>query len=436
MRRNLLAAILTIFAVARLNGQTAAPPALAPLDSLYPDLEKLYIDLHENPELSLHEEKSSTKMAVRLKALGYDVTTGVGGFGVVAILKNGKGPTVLVREDMDALPVEERTGLPYASKVTAKDDSGATVAVMHACGHDVHMTSLIGAATLLARAKNRWRGTLFLIAQPAEEKGSGAVAMLKDGLFTRFPKPDFAIGFHDSAILPAGKISVLAGYANANVDSVDLTIYGRGGHGAYPHTTVDPVVIAARTVVALQTIVSREIKPTDPAVVTVGSIHGGTRYNIIPDEVKLQLTVRCYKDDVRKHLLAAIERIAKAEAAAAGAPKPPKMEISEGTNAVYNDPEVTRRVSGALAKAFGQSNIVAAEPVMGAEDFSEFGRAGVPSLQFNVGAVNPAKFEAAQKNGTPLPSLHSSEFAPDREPTLRMGTASLTVAALELLGKP
>jgi amidohydrolase len=300
----------------------------------------------------------------------------------------------------------------------------------------VHMTSLVGAAALLAKARERWRGTLFLIAQPAEERGSGAAAMLKDGLFTRFPKPDFAIGFHDSAILPAGKVSLLAGYANANVDSVDLTIYGRGGHGAYPHTTVDPIVIAARTVMALQTIVSRETNPTDPAVVTVGSIHGGTRYNIIPDEVKLQLTVRSYKEEVRKRLLDSIGRIARAEAAAAGAPKPPKIEFSEGTNAVYNDPAVTRRVSGALAKAFGQPNVVAAEPVMGAEDFSEFGSAGVPALQFNVGAVNPAKFEAAQKNGTPLPSLHSSEFAPDREPTLRMGVSSLTVAALELLGKP
>lgn len=436
MRRNLLAATLAIFASARLSGQAAAPPALAPLDSLYPDLEKLYIDLHQTPELSFHEEKTSAKMAARLKALGYQVTTSVGGYGVVAILQNGKGPTVLVREDMDALPVEERTGLPYASKVTTKDDSGATVAVMHACGHDIHMTSLVGAATLLAKARDRWRGTLFLVAQPAEEKGSGAQAMIKDGLFKRFPKPDFAIGFHDSAILPAGKVSLLAGFANANVDSVDLTIYGRGGHGAYPQATVDPIVIAARTILALQTIVSRETKPTDPAVVTVGSIHGGTKHNIIPDEVKLQITVRSYKEEVRKHLLAAIDRIAKAEAAAAGAPKPPKMEVSEGTNAVYNDPALTKRISTALAKVVGPSNVVEAEPVMGGEDFSEFGRSGIPALQFNVGAVNPARYDAAQKTGAPLPSLHSSEFAPDREPTLKMGVSSLTIAALELLGKP
>jgi amidohydrolase len=431
-----VAALIVPFALRGGPTESSANPALAPLDSLYPDLEKLYIDLHQTPELSQHEEKTSARMAARLKALGYEVTTGVGGYGVVAILKNGKGPTVLVREDMDALPVEERTGLPYASKVTTKDDSGATVAVMHACGHDVHMTSLIGAAALLARAKDRWRGTLFLIAQPAEEKGSGAAAMLKDGLFTRFGKPDFAISFHDSANDPAGKVSLVPGYANANVDSVDLTIYGRGGHGAYPHTTVDPIVIAARTVMALQTAVSRENKPTDPAVITVGSIHGGTKHNIIPDEVKLQITVRSYKDAVRQRLLAAIDRIAKAEAAAAGAPKPPKMEVTEGTNATYNDPALTRRISGALSRVFGPSNVLEGEPVMGAEDFSEFGRAGIPSLQFNVGAVNPARYEAAQKTGAPLPSLHSSEFAPDREPTIKTGVSSLTVAALELLGKP
>jgi hippurate hydrolase len=428
MKQALRVGIACLFATAVVTGQPAGSSALAPLDSLYPDLEKLYIDLHQTPELSLHEEKTSAKIAARLKALGYDVTTGVGGYGVVGILKNGKGPTVLLREDMDALPVEERTGLTYASKVTTKDDSGATVSVMHACGHDVHMTSLVGAAALLAKAKDRWRGTLFLVAQPAEEKGSGAAAMLKDGLFTRFPKPDFAISFHDSATVP--------GYANANVDSVDLTIYGRGGHGAYPHTTVDPVVIAARTVMALQTIVSRETKPTDPAVVTVGSIHGGTKHNIIPDEVKLQITVRSYKDEVRKRLLASIDRIAKAEASAAGAPKPPTMEVSEGTYAMYNDPALTRRISDALAKTLGAANLVEGEPVMGAEDFSEFGRAGIPSLQFNVGAVNPAKYEMAQKTGAPLPSLHSSEFAPDREPTLRTGVASLTAAALEVLGKP
>jgi hippurate hydrolase len=435
MKQILLAGLIVILASRVARGQ-AAPSALAPLDSIYPDLEKLYIDLHQTPELSNHEEKTAAKMAERLKAAGYEITTGIGRHGVVAILKNGRGPTVLLREDMDALPVEERTGLPYASKVTTQDDSGATVSVMHACGHDIHMTGLVGAAMLLSRAKDRWRGTLVLVAQPAEEKGNGAVAMIRDGLFTRFGKPDFAISYHDSATLPAGKVSLTPGYANANVDSVDLTIYGRGGHGAYPHTTVDPIVIAARTILALQTIVSRETKPIDPAVVTVGAIHAGTKHNIIPDEVKLLITVRSFKDDVRKRILASIDRIAKAEALAASAPKPPKMEITEGTNAMYNDPALTKRISGALAKALGPANVEEAESTMGAEDFSEFGRAGIPSLQYNVGAVSPAKYEASKKDGIPLPSLHSSEFAPDREPTIRTGVASLTTAALELLGKP
>ena len=414
----------------------AGNPALAPYDSLSADLEAFYIDLHQTPELSMHEEKTAAKVADRLRKLGYEVTTGVGGNGVVAILKNGPGPTVFVREDMDALPLEERTGLPYASKATAKDDAGNTVPVMHACGHDIHMTSLIGAAALLAKAKDKWRGTLFLIGQPGEEKGAGALHMLKDGLFTRFPKPDFAISFHDKANLPSGKLAYTPGYAMANVDSVDVTIFGRGGHGAYPHTTVDPVVIAARTVLALQTLVARDNNPFDPAVVTVGSIHGGFKHNIIPDEVKLQITVRSFKDDVRQRLLAGIARIAKAEAAAAGAPKEPLVVVAESTPATFNDPALTKRIAGALARAFGESNVVPGTPVMGGEDFSEYGRAGVPALQFEVGAVEPGRYADSQKNGTPLPSLHSSQFAPDRQATIRMGVSSLTVAALELLGKP
>ncbi len=406
------------------------------VSAIYPDLEKLYIDLHQTPELSLQEFKSSAKLAERFRRLGYEVTEKVGGTGVVSVLRNGKGPTVLIREDMDALPVEERTGLPYASKVTATDENGNTVPVMHACGHDVHMTSLVGVGTLLMQSKNRWRGTVVLVAQPAEERGGGAIGMIRDGLFTRFPKPDFAISLHDSAKLPAGKVAWVSGYACANVDSVDITIYGRGGHGAYPHTTIDPIVIGARTVVALQTLVARENDPLDPAVITVGSFHSGTKHNIIPDEAKLQLTVRSYKDEVRKRLLSGIERVAKGEAAAAGALKEPLVRVIDGTPAMYNDPALTQRIAGAFAKAFGKDNVVAEQPVMGGEDFSEFGRAGIPSLQFSLGAVEPAKYEASQKNGTPLPSLHSSEWAPNREITLKMGTASLTVAAMELLGKP
>jgi amidohydrolase len=438
MRRvaSLSVACLLLRAFASAQGVPPKNPALAPLNGIYAELDKLYLDLHQAPELSLHEEKTSARMAAQLRALGFDVTERVGGYGVVGVLRNGKGPAVLVRTDMDALPVEEKTGFPYASKVTVKDDAGATVPVMHACGHDIHMTSWVGAASLLSKARDRWRGTLIMIGQPAEEKGGGAAAMLKDGLFTRFPKPDFAIAFHDSATLPAGKISVTSGWACANVDSVDITVFGRGGHGAYPSTTVDPVVIAARIVIALQTLVSRENSPFDPAVVTVGSIHGGTKHNIIPDDVRLQLTVRSYKDDVRKRLLAGIERIAKAEAAAGSAPKEPTVVVSEGTPAMYNDPAVSRRLSGIFAKTFGEPNVMEGQPVMGGEDFSEYGRAGVPAVQFEVGAVPLPKYEASKSGGAPLPSLHSSQFGPDREPTIRAAAAALTIAALELLAKP
>ncbi len=438
--------MLHIIAVPLLAGLLALPvasaspapsPALAPLSAIYPDLEALYIDLHQTPELSRHEEKTSAKLSERLRQLGYEVTDHVGGFGVVAVMKNGKGPTVLVRADMDALPVEEKTGLSYASKVTVKNDAGVSVPVMHACGHDVHMTSLIGAATLLAKAKSRWRGTLVLVAQPAEEGGNGAQAMLKDGLLTRFPKPDVGIALHDSSLLPAGVIGVTPGFALANVDSVDITIYGRGGHGSAPQNTVDPIVIAARTILALQTIVSRENDPFNPAVVTVGSIHGGTKHNIIPDEVKLQLTVRTYKDEVRKKTLKAIERIVKAEAAAANVPKEPTVAISEGDNATYNDPALARRLSAVFAATFGARRVLETPPIMGAEDFGDFGRAGqFPSVIFWVGGVEQQKYDAAGGDLTKLPSLHSSEWAPDREPTLKTGVAALTVAALELLGRP
>ena len=301
-------AALAAAMLAQKGGPTSANRVLAPLDSLYPDLEKLSIDIHQHPELSQHEEKTSAKLAERLKALGLRVTDHVGGFGVVGILENGKGPTVMIRTELDALPVEEKTGLPYASHVTAVDNSGATVPVAHACGHDTHMAAWVGTATLLARAKDRWRGTLMMVAQPDEEKSNGAARMLADGLFTKFEKPDYAIAIHDDADFVAGTIAVRPGFVMANVDSVDLTIYGRGGHGAYPSRTVDPIVIAARTVLSLQTLVSRENNPFDPVVLTVGSIHGGTKHNIIPDEVKLQLTVRSYKDDVRKRLLDGIAR--------------------------------------------------------------------------------------------------------------------------------
>ncbi len=423
--------------VALLLLAAGTPQSLEGLDAIYPQLDALYLDLHKNPELSAKEEKTAARMAAELKKLGYEVTTGVGGTGVVGVLKNGPGPTVLLRTELDALPVEEKTGLPYASHATGVNPAGQTVPVMHACGHDVHMAGWTGAAALLARAKDRWRGTVLMVGQPAEETVKGARAMLADGLFQRFPKPDFAVAVHDNAEKPSGKVFVVPEYALAGVDSVDVTIFGRGGHGAYPHTTVDPVVIAARTVLAWQTLVSREKDPLEPAVLTVGSIHGGTKYNVIPDEVKLQLTVRTFKPEVRKLLLEGIERIAKAESAAALSPKEPLVKFSESQGATYNDPVVSKRLSAMLSRERGADRVQEARRVMGAEDFGEFGKAtGVPSVLLWVGAVEPAKYEAAMKNGTPLPSLHSSGFAPDRERTIKTATSALTLSALELLGKP
>jgi amidohydrolase len=432
-----LAAIAWSPEAARAATPTKAPsPVLQGLDALYPELDALYQDLHQNPELSQQEEKTAAKLAERLRKLGYEVTENVGGHGVVALLRNGKGPTVLVRTDLDALPVEEKTGLPYASHVTAKDPSGQTVPVMHACGHDVHMTAWLGTATLLARSKDRWRGTVMMVGQPAEEQGSGARKMLQDGLYNRFPRPHFAIAIHNSATAPSGTVEYVSGYALANVDSVDVTLYGKGGHGAYPHTTVDPIVLAARTILSLQTIVSREKSPLEPGVVTVGSIHGGTKHNIIPDEVKLQLTVRSYKPEVRKQLLSAIERVVNAEAVAANAPRKPDVAVSEGTPATYNDPELTKRLVGAVTRVLGAENVREAQPVMGGEDFSEYGLAGVPAVMLWLGTVEPKRFAEAKAAGETLPSLHSALFSPDRERTLRTGVTTLTTSALELLGKP
>ena len=413
------------------------PAAVDGLDALYPQLDALYLDLHKNPELSTKEEKTAARMAAELKKLGYEVTTGVGGTGVVGVLKNGPGPTVLLRTELDALPVEEKTGVPFASKATGVNQAGQTVPVMHACGHDVHMAGWTGAAALLAHGKDRWRGTVLMVGQPAEETVAGARAMLADGFLKRFPRPDFAIAVHDSADKPAGKVYFIPEYAMAGVDSVDVTLFGRGGHGARPNLAIDPIVTAARTVLAWQTLVSREKDPLEPAVVTVGSIHGGTKYNIIPDEVKLQLTVRTFKPEVRKLMLDGIERIAKAESAAALSPKEPLVKFSESQSATYNDPAVTRRLAAMLSRELGADNVKEAQPEMVAEDFGEFGKAaGVPSVLFRVGAVEPAKYEAAMKSGAPLPGLHSSGFAPDRERTIRTAATTLTLCALELLGKP
>lgn len=409
------------------------------VDQEYPNLFEFYQQLHTHPELSFKEEKTAERVAEELRKAGLEVTTDIGGHGLVGVLRNGPGKTILVRTDLDALPVKEQTGLPYASTVTTKDAQGAEVPVMHACGHDVHMTSLVGVARVLQQLKPHWRGTVVMIGQPAEERGRGARAMLKDGLFTRFPKPDYCVALHVAGELPAGMVGGVEGYALANVDSVDITVRGMGGHGAWPERTKDPVVLASQIVLALQTIVSRETAPGEAAVVTVGSIHGGTKHNVIPDEVKLQLTLRSYTDATRAHTLEAVKRIVRGQAIAAGIPEDrlPIVEVGdEFTPATYNNPELMQRLMGAFKDWLGEGNAVKAKPVMGGEDFSEYGRTEdkIPICIFWLGAVSPDTVRQAQRTGKTLPSLHSSHFAPAPEPTIKTGVTAMTAAVLELTG--
>jgi len=406
---------------------------VAQVDAIYPDIEKLYIDLHRNPELAFHEQRTAATLAARVKALGYDVTIGVGGTGVVAILENGPGPVVMLRTELDALPIEEKTGLPFASTVKTKNDAGEVVPVAHMCGHDLHMSAWVGTAELMANNRERWHGTLMLVGQPAEEIVSGAAAMIRDGLFTRFPKPEYALGLHVESSLPAGVIGFHPGYFRAAVSNLDITVYGKGGHGAYPQKTVDPVVLAARIVLGLQTIVSRENDPADPAVITVGSIHGGTVWNIIPDQVKLQLTVRSLNPDVHKRLLAAIARVGKGEALAMDAPKEPLIETKSSTDAVYNDPELTQRAVAAARAALGADNVVEMPAQMGSEDFSQFGLAGVHGALLHIGAVDVAKLEESRKTGVPIPGVHSALWAPLREPTIKAAIDAETAILMDLL---
>ena len=415
----------------------AAPPTTPPLarevtqlvEAAAPRLEPIYLELHTHPELSGQEEKSAARVATGLEAAGFATTRNVGGHGVVGVLRNGEGPTVLIRTDLDALPLTEQTGAAYASTVPG---------VMHACGHDVHMTVFLGAAELLGRLRERWRGTVVMIGQPAEEKVQGAKAMLADGLYTRFPRSDVCLALHCAADLAVGKVGVTEGYAMANVDSVDIVIRGVGGHGAWPHKTKDPVVLAAQTVMALQTIVSRETEPTQPAVVTVGSIHGGTKHNIIPDEVRLQLTVRSYSAAVRQHPLEAIRRITRGLALAAGLPEDrmPVVTVSdESASATYNNPELARRLRGVFQRWLGSEQSVATTPSMGAEDFGLFGRTEppVPICMVWLGTVAADRVEEARRTGTPLPALHSSRFLPVYAPAIKTGVTALTAATLELL---
>ncbi len=420
----------------------AAPTQKVVRDSVakeIPSLLKLYEHLHANPEISFQEEKTGLRLGAEMKKLGFEVTQNIGGFGVVCVLKNGKGPTVLVRTDTDALPVKEATGLPFASTRTTTDDLGKTVPTMHACAHDVSMTCWNGVARVLTQLKREWKGTLVFIAQPAEERGAGARAMLADGLFKKFPLPDYCLALHVSADQPAGTLGYTSGFAMANVDSVDITVRGVGGHGSQPQSTKDPIVLAAQIVLALQTIVSREIHPLDPAVVTVGSIHGGTKHNIIPDEVHLQLTIRSYSDEVREKLIAAIKRIAIGQAVAAGLPeeKHPLVKVKdEYTPAAYNDPKLVARVNGVFEKWFGKDVLIERKPTMGGEDFGRYGRTEhkIPIYMFRLGGVSSAAMKQAQALGQPLPSLHSAKFAPDTA-CIRTGVTAMSAAVLELLSK-
>lgn len=401
------------------------------------ELAALYLDLHRNPELSFREIRTATRIADELAVLGFDVTRDFGGTGVVAQFNNGEGPTVLVRADMDALPVREQTGLPYASTARGMSIDGEEKPVMHACGHDIHMTVLIGTAARLVRDKAHWRGTLIMIGQPAEERGAGAKAMLDAGLFTKFPRPDYNLALHVSAGLPAGQVGYVAGAALANVDSVDITVRGVGGHGAYPHATKDPIVLAAEIVTALQTVVSRELSPLEPAVLTVGSIHGGFKHNVIPDEVKMQLTLRSYTAEVRAQMISAIRRIVAGLAVAAGIPddRMPLVEVKdEFTPVAYNDPALTTRLAAVFSDVLGADKVIESSPVMGGEDFGRYGQVEpkIPSMIFWLGAVNRETYAASQAGGAPLPSLHSPSFAPEYAPTIRTGVRVMSAAVREL----
>lgn len=395
----------------------------------------LYQELHANPELSYQEKTTSRRVANALRDAGAEVTEGVGGYGVVGLLRNGKGPVVLVRSDLDALPVREETGLSYASKVEATDREGKRVGVMHACGHDIHMTCLVGTAQWLNDHRDRWSGTVLLIGQPAEEAVGGARAMLEDGLYKRFPRPDKALALHVTNDQPTDVVTYTTGPAFASSTSVNVTIRGRGGHGAAPHLTVDPIVLAALVIVDLQTVVSREIDPVQPAVLTVGSIHGGSKHNIISDEVMLQLTLRSYEESVRDQLVEGIKRRIKGLALAHQAPEP-SFGIAETTPPTLNTPELVMSVLPSMRRELGDDKVLEVPPVMGAEDFGLFGQGGVPTFMFRVGTVAPDRRKAALAEGKGLPSLHSSRFYPDAPATVRTGVQAMTSAVVSLLPPP
>ncbi|MBN8712847.1 MAG: amidohydrolase [Xanthomonadales bacterium] len=400
------------------------------LPKLLPELEALYTDLHAHPELSMQEQRTAGIAATRLRQAGFEVTAGVGGTGVVGLLRNGDGPTVMLRADMDALPVAEATGLPYASKATTKDKDGHTVPVMHACGHDMHVTWLIGAGTLLAQARGHWSGTVMAVFQPAEETGTGAQAMIDDGLFKRFPKPDVVLGQH-VMVGVAGTISGRAGVITSAGDSLQIRLFGRGAHGSMPQASIDPVVMAAATVLRLQTIVSRELAATEAAVVTIGALQAGTKENVIPDEALIKLNVRTFDEGVRKRVLAAITRIVNAEAAASGAPKPPEITPLDSYALVVNDADANQKVGDAFRRHFAEGRVEKTVPTSASEDFGCFGAEWkVPSVFWFVGCTDPETYAKAKAAGrlNDLPTNHNARFAPVLEPTLRTGVETLVVA--------
>lgn len=398
----------------------------------------IYIDLHKNPELSFMEFETSRKMAEELKSIGFEVTSGVGGNGVVGIFKNGEGKVIMLRTDMDALPVIENTGLDFSSKVLMKDASGNESPAMHACGHDLHMTVWLGTLRTLVALKNEWKGTIVAVAQPAEEVSGGSIAMIRDSLFQKFPKPDLALCYHVSAELPAGTIGYFPGPVFAGVNSAEITVYGRGGHGALPHTTIDPIVLSARIILDIQTIVSREINPVKPAVVTVGAIHGGTKSNIIPDEVKMLLTLRFFDEAVYKQIREALIRITKGDAIAAGMPedKMPLVEFgNQYTPPVVNDKDLVLMSIKYMKGILGNENVTIVDPAMVAEDFGKYGRTEekIPIALFWLGGVNKNKFLEHIEKGTFIPPLHNSSFAPDFDPAFICGVSAMTRTVIDLM---
>jgi amidohydrolase len=436
MRFNKVFLILSSFLL--IISQVCAQSVDAYIDKIYPELDALYKHLHQNPEISSQEKETSARIALELRKLGYEVTEGVGGYGVVGVMKNGQGPVLLIRSDMDALPMEEKTGLPYASTKKTIGNDGKETYVAHSCGHDIHMSVFVGTAKLMAEYKNSWKGTLLMVGQPAEETGMGAWEMMNDGLYERFPHPDYAIALHDDPFLPAGMIGYKSGALMAGVDMMNVTVYGEGAHGAAPHKGIDPVVLSAQMVLAYQTIVSRRIAPTDPAVVTVGSIHGGTVHNIIPDEVIMQLTLRSYSPEVREEMISSVKRISENLAKAAGLPgsKMPTYWIREPhTPALINDAQLTEQMVRVFKNNIGEDKVVEVKAQMIGEDFSRFGmqERKIPISMFYLGANDPEFLKEAEEKGLEIPGLHSPYFAPVPEPTIKTGIKAMSLFAMDIL---